>query len=197
MVGTPGAVGQAFGDISNMSRCYGRVGMTAIVLAIATFQNHIKAQEFLSPPPVAETFKVTNDGKDEIAVYMRGRSPDGRALAWQDAVKIPQGWEATIPLHGFEPFDIAIREVDGSFLLATNIELCTWMRVCATTGRSSWIMPFSKGRWIKDRSGRERFIQEMKARIEIESAADEAEVSIRFSQVDHDPPRKPKLPPKK
>lgn len=83
-----------------------------------------------------EFFEIVNLGQREIAVSLRARG--GGVRGWQTPVDIPPDHFARIPLQGYEPFDITIRELGGTSYVFSQVKLCTFIQQCAIYGQQPW-----------------------------------------------------------
>jgi hypothetical protein len=85
-----------------------------------------------------EYFRLVNRNDEPIWLTMRGHDQHGRIKPWIPYMKIPPGGTGIVRLVSYQPFDIYVYHPSGQSLRFDNVNLCSMMRECATTGRWSF-----------------------------------------------------------
>ena len=100
----------------------------------------------------SEYLRLTNLGPAEAGVKVRGSTRDGEPTEWK-GYKFGRGFRGQILLQeiGFEPFDVAITQADGSELTIYGITLCSMMQDCLNEGRTVQRMTVTKKAGGKER----------------------------------------------
>lgn len=86
----------------------------------------------------AEYFNLPNQNREPIWLTMRGHDANGRKKGWIPYLKIPPGRIGVVRLVSYQPFDIYVYHPGGQSLRFDNVNLCSMMQECATTGRWSF-----------------------------------------------------------
>ncbi len=146
-----------------------------------------------------EYLEVANHTKEPIAVFIRSvKNPQ-----WAAPATVKAGTVGRIRLREYQPFEIAIRRADNSFVLMHGVTLCTMMDKCKTDGPKIWNIPAQIGRWVTDDSGGQRFVVQTANALELKAKTAANSVRIDFGTIaggigsgenEYDPPRKPKIP---
>jgi hypothetical protein len=81
---------------------------------------------------------VPNETNAPIQVFIKANGPLSDNRKWQSPVTVDPGQEGKIPLHGWQPFDIDIRQADGSDRLLDDVCLFYMMDQCVANGKKEW-----------------------------------------------------------
>lgn len=123
-----------------------------------------------------EYFEITNVTGENISVSMRARG--GGRRGWQKPIKVAADETVSIPLEGYEPFDITIREANGKAFVFERVKLCTFMEECASYGQRDWII---RGReWQRETVNGMQVDRDARRYTPFEVTADRSRVKMTF-----------------
>jgi hypothetical protein len=127
-----------------------------------------------------ESLKVTSEQPVRVYVWARGGKKPSKQWngPYQADVKNPAIITLGADGIGFEPFDVVIRQSNGTDTLFTAVNLCSMMKECEHTGKTSWPLTAKAGRWTGS-AGHEVYTTEKKTRT-IEADADAFQITIPF-----------------
>jgi hypothetical protein len=140
----------------------------------------------------AEFLDIANATDQPIWVSIKATGEGTINTKWQPEIRITPGNPslniqnvAHIPLKGFEPFDIFIRQENGECLWFKKVNVCTMMRECVRLGQKDWTIRSVGGRWVTktgSRIGEQQYIQDSDE-VEHQVQADGSQVTIPFYQL--------------
>jgi hypothetical protein len=167
------------------------VAVTAIVASVPKLAcGQGQAVEFLD---------IANNSDQPIKVHIKSRGRTSPSREWQKPREVQPGAVGRIQLVGFQPFDIAIERIGGTFVMMSNVNLCTMMDQCRRGIAWNHDVPAEITYWTTRDDGTKELMTKVADGLKFRASAAANSVQIEYgptptSAVGADLPRKPKLP---